>query len=158
MFIIALKSKKHIKTILFSVIIILVLVFALFIFLHKTKPDESIKINDKIYDMVIKSDKDIPKFLNQFGWKTNPSPIEVSKVNIPSEFNTVYEHYNDIQKEQGLDLSKYKGTECQKYTFKILNHSNDDLVANVIVYNNYVIGGDVSEEIMNGFIKSFIKL
>ena len=42
-------------------------------------------------------------FLQQFGWTVNAEPIEISEVTIPRTFNEVYEKYNEIQKQQGMD-------------------------------------------------------
>ena len=61
---------------------------------------------EKVY-----SNSDRVEFLSQFGWSVNQTPVEEVEVSIPSEFDTVYIGYNDIQKAQGLNLAKYKGKE-----------------------------------------------
>lgn len=56
----------------------------------------------------IKSDADRRSFLAQFGWETAEGVIAECEVTIPSDFDKVFAAYNEIQKEQGFDLSKYK--------------------------------------------------
>ena len=78
---------------------------------------------------------------------------------IPSEFDTVYTGYNDIQKEQGLNLAKYKGKEVVRYTYSITNYENYEGVVyiNLLVYRNKIIGGDVCSADASGFIHGFAK-
>ena len=75
---------------------------------------------------------------------------------IPSKFNETYTSYNELQKQQGLDLTKYAGKECTKYTYEILNYDGDEkIVANLLVLDNRVIGGDISERQKDGFMHTF---
>lgn len=160
MFIFSLSTKKiSKKLIFFSVIAVLAVVMVLFVLINHNNKSDTIKYDGGSYTVKAESVSDMSKFLKQFGWQINLQPIEVSKIIIPSEFNEIYEHYNDIQKTQGLDLSEYKGTECLKYCFEILNYpDNEDVIATLIVYDGRVIGGDISETIMGGFIKNFMNV
>lgn len=74
---------------------------------------------------------------------------------IPAEFDRVFESYNAIQKQQGLDLSKYKNRDMTRYTYKVLNYPNYDgtVYANILVYRNRVVAGDICSADVNGFIK-----
>ena len=105
----------------------------------------------------IKNDTDRVTFLKQFGWEVDLEPIECQEIIIPSVFNKVYEQYNTIQKAQGLDLSKFAGKRAKRWTYRIKNYpdSTDQIRANVIVYNNKVIAGDVSNVRLNGFMTGF---
>ena len=93
----------------------------------------------------IKTDEDRIAFLKQFGWEVNPVAVEVKETKIPKEFDTVFNTYNEIQKRQGLDLADYKGKSITRYTYEITNYDGYDgtVYANVIIYKNKVIGGDV---------------
>ena len=106
-----------------------------------------------------KSIEDHISFLNAYGYKVSDKPIQIQEIIIPNEFSTDYEKYNEFQKLSGFDLSKYKGYRAKKYTYKVLEYpdSKDEMVANVIVYNNKVIGGDVSSTSLNGLIHGFVK-
>ena len=107
----------------------------------------------------IKTNEDRIKFLEQFGWRVEENPVEEVEVTIPDKFDKVFTGYNEIQKRQGLDLSKYKGKTVMRYTYEITNYENESgkVYANVIVYRNKVIGGDVCSANVGGFIHGFEK-
>lgn len=107
----------------------------------------------------IKTDADRVKFLEQFGWKVIPTPVESVKITIPDEFDKIFMGYNEIQKRQGLDLSKYKRKDVMRYTYEISNYEGEEgkVYANIIVYRNRVIGGDVCAARADGFIHGFEK-
>jgi hypothetical protein len=67
--------------------------------------------------------------------------------------------YNEVQKQQGLDLEKYKGKDVIRYTYEITNYPGEEgkVLANLIVYKNRVIGGDICSADVNGFIHGFAK-
>ena len=79
------------------------------------------------------------------------------KLKIPAEFDKVMNAYNDLQRNQGLYLSKYRGKEVTRYTFRITNYPDykGSVMANVIVYKNKVIGGDICSTDVTGFIYGF---
>ena len=110
------------------------------------------------YDKV-KSAADAAAFLSQFGWEVASQPIETKTVVIPSEFDKVFAAYNELQKAQGLNLSKYKNKEVTRYTFAVTNYKDSDgtVYANVLVYRNRVIGGDICSADVSGFIHGFEK-
>ena len=64
-------------------------------------------------------------------------------VKIPSRFDTVYEDYNDLQKEQGFDLSRYRGKEVRRFRYPVTGAFGDG-VATLLVYRDRIIGGDLS--------------
>ena len=107
----------------------------------------------------IKTNEERIAFLSQFGWKTGENPIEEVEVTIPENFDKVFTGYNEIQKRQGLDLSKYKGKKVIRYTYEITNYENANgkVYANIIVYRNKVIGGDICSANVGGFIHGFSK-
>ncbi len=98
-------------------------------------------------------------FLNAYGYTVAEKPVQIQEIVIPEQFSADYEKYNEYQKLSGFDLSKYKSYRVKKYTYKVLNYegSDDEVVANVIVYNNKVIGGDISSTTLGGFVHGFIK-
>ena len=108
------------------------------------------------YDKIKTSD-DIVSFLSQFGWEVDGTPLEEVKIRIPMEFDKVMNSYNEIQKNQGLDLSKYKGKEVVRYTYEITNYPDygGTVYANVIIHKNRVVGGDVCSADVTGFISGF---
>lgn len=102
----------------------------------------------------IKTNDDRIKFLSQFGWEVKPDAVESIEVTIPEKFDKIFTAYNEIQKRQGLDLTKYKKKNVQRYTYEITNYDGYDgtVYANILVYRNKVIGGDVCSADVKGFM------
>ena len=108
----------------------------------------------------IKTEQDVINFLAQFGWQVEGKAVEKTNVTIPAEFDKVYAGYNQVQLSQGLDLTRYKGKDVTRYTFKVTNFPGYEgtVYANVLVYRKKVIGGDIcSAEITDGFVQGFEK-
>jgi len=107
----------------------------------------------------IKTNADRVEFLRSFGWEADPDAVESIEVTIPDEFDRIFTEYNEIQKRQGLDLSKYKRKNVTRYTYKITNYEGEEgtVYANILIYRNKVIGGDVCSADVDGFIHGFSK-
>lgn len=114
------------------------------------------KSSEISYDKV-KNEDNRRDFLRQFGWELGENTVEEVEVQIPQDFDKVMNSYNDIQKSQGLDLSQYKGKTVQRYTYEITNYPDYDgtVYANIIIYKNRVIGGDICSSDVKGFIQGF---
>ena len=155
MFVFSFKSKK--SKILASIIILLFIFFSCLYFLNNNNSFATSSIGK--YSLRAQTNYDRIDFLSQFGWQVSCEPIEVYEVVIPEQFNQVYENYNKIQKEQGLDLSKYCGKSCIRYTYEILNYKETDQKtrANILIFEDKVIGGDVCSVELNGFMHGFVK-
>ncbi len=106
----------------------------------------------------VKTNEDRIGFLAQFGWQVKEEPIECAEITIPKEFDKIFTGYNEIQKRQGLDLERYKNKKVVRYTYEVTNYGTDEKVyANVIIYRNKVIGGDICSADVTGFIHGFQK-
>ena len=112
----------------------------------------------------VRSADDAAGFLSQFGWVVDAGSVETVAVTIPAEFDKIFAGYNELQKAQGLDLSKYKKKELTRYTFKVTNYGDHEgksytmpVYANVLVYRNRVVGGDICSADVSGFIHGFDK-
>lgn len=107
----------------------------------------------------VRSEDDAEKFLSQFGWVVDATPLEVTEVTVPAEFDKIFAAYNEIQKEQGLNLSKYKRKKLTRYTFEVTNYEGYDkkVLANVLVYRGKVVGGDICSADVEGFVHGFEK-
>ena len=99
-------------------------------------------------------------FFRQFGYEVNESPTEVKEVVVPTEFDEMYNEYNELQKKQGLDLSKYKNKRVTRYTYEATGYENcsDVVFVNIIVYRNTVIACDVSSTDPEGFVAPLVVL
>ena len=107
----------------------------------------------------IKTEEDRIGFLRQFGWEVKSEPVEAVEVTIPAEFDKIFTGYNEIQRRQGLDLSDYKKKKVMRYTYEVTNYkgATETVYANILVYRNRVIGGDICSADVNGFIHGFEK-
>jgi len=99
-------------------------------------------------------------FFSQFGWEIGENPAQVKEVIIPEEFDETYEEYNDIQRQQNLDLEKYKGARVKMWSYDILNYpgyeNTDGIIqGNILVYEGIVIGGDICSNELGGFMHTF---
>lgn len=115
------------KYLLISIIVIGIILFA------KTPPSETMVFSEIVKDMGY----------NDVG----ENPYEVVDFTIPTEFNNVYERYNNLLKESGYDLSPYKGKRCRRYTYLI---PSQNARANIIVHNGKIIGGDIMGITLDG--------
>lgn len=107
----------------------------------------------------IKTNDDRIDFLEQFGWTVSENPIEEKTVKIPQEFDKIMLSYNEFQRQMGLDLAKYKGKNVTRFTYEVTNYPEYEgrVFANVLIYRNKVIGGDICSADSNGFLQGFTK-
>lgn len=96
-------------------------------------------------------------FLKEFGWDVTTSPVESGQVRIPAESSEVFDRYNELQKSQGYDLSKFAGKTVMRYVYKINNYpgAKESVYATLLIYKNQVIGGDVTDTSAKGTIRGF---
>ena len=97
-------------------------------------------------------------FLKQFGWEVEQEPVSIEEIVIPQQFNQVYERYNELQKTQGMDLTKYAGKSVKKVVYQITNYQRQDTIvhATLLIYHDKVIGGDISSAELDGFMYGFM--
>lgn len=135
----------------------LIALVTLLIFIPTAEP----AMSDGVMDVVetvnfdkIKTAQDRIEFLRSFGWEVEATPIEEAEVTIPAEFDKIYKSYNELQKKQGFDLTKYLKKDVMRYTYKITNYPDytGDVYANIIIHKKKVIGGDICSADNNGFI------
>lgn len=122
-----------------------------------SKTGEPVIKNEEINFDKIKTNEDRINFLSQFGWTTESEPEEVLQVTIPEEFDKIFTGYNELQKRQGLDLSKYRKKDLMRYTYVITNYADYEgkVYANLLVYRNKIVGGDVCSADPSGFVHGF---
>ena len=103
------------------------------------------------------SNDDRLAFLHSYGWEVDATPTETREVRIPQEFNDVFTRYNELQQEQGFDLSEFAGKTAKRYVYSIKNHpaGGTDHYATVLVHKNKIIGGDVTSTGQGGSMHGF---
>ena len=97
------------------------------------------------------------KFLTDLGWEVTTSPAESSQVRIPENATEVFDRYNQLQKNQGYDLTQYAGKSVMRYVYKINNFpgATEPVYATLLVYKNQIIGGDVTNTAAGGKVQGF---
>lgn len=149
MFIIKKISKKGVAgtAILLFFLLLLIMRFTVFNFAPTTAYCDTVGK----YSLEITQSFTVQNFLNQFGLEIDKSTEEKVDIKIPSEFNAVYNRYNSLQKQQGLDLECSKGCKAVRYTYDVVNYPTGAAVkVNVIVSGGKVIAGDLCTPQLNG--------
>jgi len=101
----------------------------------------------------VKTNRDRISFLEKIGLTVENNPVSAKEITIPTKFSKVYKNYNEVQKEAGYDLSSYKGVNCTVYCYKVITKYGEnvaDTMANLIIYNDRIIGGDISSTHIDG--------
>ena len=98
------------------------------------------------------------KFLSSLGWEVDLSSEAEKAVIIPDKFEGVMEDYNNMQQEQGLDLSKYSGQRCIQYTYNLLNYPGvkENIYLTIYVKDDVLIAGDIHTNSVNGFMQGIM--
>ena len=97
------------------------------------------------------------KFLTDLGWEVTPSPTETGEVRIPKAGDEVFDRYNELQRAQGYDLTKYAGKKVMRYVYRINNfpEAKEPVYATVLVYKDRIIGGDITDTTPGGRVQGF---
>ena len=108
----------------------------------------------------IKTNEDRVGFISQFDVKVKEEPIETETFSVPENFDRIISGYNEIQKAQGLDISKYKNKKVTRYTYEAedYNGTGKSAYVNLILYRNTVIACDISSTDPEGFLYPLVKL
>ncbi len=99
------------------------------------------------------------EFLRSCGWEVDAASEQAQVIHIPETFSVVYENYNELQRQQGFDLAPYRGEDCTLYTYTVTNYPDDTqtVTADLYLYKNRVIAGDVHSTSLNGFMVGVLK-
>jgi len=118
-------------------------------------PEGAMEASVPIKREAAKTEEQRQQFISALGWQTESQPAEVLEIVIPKKFDETYLRYNDIQKQQGTDLTKWRGKRCMRYSYNILNHpsAEEKVRLNLLVCGGKVIGGDVCSLGLDGFIE-----
>lgn len=101
----------------------------------------------------MKTKDDRIAFIEGFGLRVDKDSETEERFSMPSDFDRVLQGYNELQKMQGLDLTKYGGRKVTHYTYKVTNYKDEGTVyVNLFVYRNRIIACDVSSGDPSGFV------
>lgn len=66
-------------------------------------------------------------YLASLGWEVNDQPIETLSVTLGETLEEPYLSYNDLQRSQGFDLTRYCGQTLSRYTYVVTNYPDASL-------------------------------
>ena len=105
----------------------------------------------------IKTKEDRIAFIESFGARVNAESEESVSFVMPKSFDRVLFGYNEIQKAQGLDITKYAGKRVTRYTYQLIDYCDADAYVSVFVFRNRIIALDVSSADPEGFVRPLIE-
>lgn len=110
----------------------------------------------KVYKM--ETEQQRQALISELGWETGEEPSVHKTITIPNDFDEVYTGYNELQKEQGFDLSDYKGMKAELYTYDVYNYPEhpDCIQLTLIGIGGELIGGDVCCTELDGFMQGLL--
>lgn len=102
----------------------------------------------------VKSNQDRVDYLSAYGWQVSEDPIATQELLIPEDMDESYREYLTLQNGQGFDLQKYAGKRVKRYTYEVFNYPTGEagVQANLLIYKNTVIGGEVLSPQLDGFL------
>ena len=107
----------------------------------------------------IRNNEDRVEYLHAYGWEVKEDPIATQEMLIPEEMDASYQDYLELQQSQGFDLTQYAGKRVKRYTYEITNYPTGEtgVQANLLLYKNTVVGGEVLSAQMDGFLHGLTK-
>ncbi|MBQ7046212.1 MAG: DUF4830 domain-containing protein [Oscillospiraceae bacterium] len=103
-------------------------------------------------EKIILTEHQLEPYLNLRGWKV--SEISAKETRIPESFEGRYLEFADIMSRNGFDLASHKGETVMRYTYSIENHSDDDVIAELLVTSeNELISACIIQQKPDGFIE-----
>ena len=81
-------------------------------------------------------------------------PLETAEFTLPAEFDRVLAGYNEIQKQQGLDLSRYAKKTLTRYTYTVTNYEGYEgtVYINLLQHRDRIVGCDICSADPAGFV------
>ncbi len=101
----------------------------------------------------IKTNEQRVAFIEGFGIDVEDTPTEEQAFTMPKDFDRVILGYNELQKKQGLDLSKYQNKKVTRYTYKVTNYDAEgEVYANLFIYRGKIVACDICSASPDGFV------
>ena len=101
----------------------------------------------------IKTEEDRRALLSAAGIQVSEDAPAVGEVALPKALDAVLLGYNEIQKQQGLDLKKYAGKTVTRYTYRLVGEGSAPVYANLVVYRHTVVAAALTGTGEEGFVK-----
>ena len=121
-------------------VIVLGLVLALVIVLAGRLPSDS-----PAEAVVLSDSAQRVAYLESLGWQVDPEPLETLQFLMPETLEEPYLSYNQLQLEQGFDLTECCGRQLSRYTYRVTNYPGraSGVQANLYVCEDVLAGGDI---------------
>lgn len=92
-------------------------------------------------------------FFRQFGIEVGEGAADERTFVLPGNFDRVLVGYNEVQRQMGLDLGRYKNKKVTRFTYEVKNAPEGMTVyAGILVYRGRVIAADLASADPSGFV------
>jgi hypothetical protein len=101
----------------------------------------------------LNTNEDRIAYLQSWGWEIDPEPLETFQLLLPDKLQEPYITYNELQKQQGFDLTACCGKQLARYTYTVTNYPGrpDGVQANLYLCEGEPVAGDVIASGDDGF-------
>ena len=131
----------------------IVLVITLAVILFSCKNDDVQQTSGKMTEK-----EELAQYITSLGYTIDETVYQMREVVIPSKFDEVYTKYNQLQKDNGFDLEKYKGKKVCLHTFGLKDYAGtQEVLCDLLVYKGKVIGGSIYTADVSGFMHGLCK-
>lgn len=93
--------------------------------------------------------------IQRYHWEVAEEPEEITRLTIPTTFDTVFSAYNTTMKSNGFDLTPYQGVRATRYTYRVLNHKDSDsglVRIHIFVTKSGIVAADICSLAPDGFV------
>ena len=92
-------------------------------------------------------------YLQSLGWEVESEPVETLQFLLPDPLEEPYLTYNELQKEQGFDLTACCGRQASRYTYAVTNYPGrpSGVQLNLYICEGVPVAGDVCCPGADGF-------
>ena len=128
-----------------SIWLTLISLFCFLIFLAvclvmlRAAPPDTVEAEGEEIGLKIASDEDIEAFIRKCGYSVEGC-VSDETVTVPKTWNDVYTSYNDLQKQQGFDLRRYKGKSVRKLVYAL---TDSEQTVTVLICDDRIIAADI---------------
>ena len=96
-------------------------------------------------EVCLSTNEDRVAYLQSLGWTVEAEPVETLQFLLPDTLEDPYLTYNELQKEQGFDLSACCGKQVSRYTYTVTNYPGraEGVQANLYICEESPVAGDI---------------
>lgn len=141
------KLSKRKLTGLLLVVLVCALSLALFITGCSDKDEQNLTSNEERV-----------AYLQSLGWQVSTEPLKTQQVSIPEQMNDILVKYNDLQLQQGFDLTQHLGASATRYVYQVSNYPNapGEVFATLLIRDDKLIAADLTCWDSEGFCRPLL--